>query len=118
MAACCLPILIIGIPFAEKILVAWMGNDYAGEPAKILKILLIGFLFNAMAQIPFSKIQAIGKAHITASLHMLELVPYLLMLYYLTINYALTGTAIAWSVRVIVDFFALFYLSRKLDAER
>lgn len=118
MAACCLPIIIIGIPFAEKILVAWMGNDYAGEPAKILKILLIGFLFNAMAQIPFSKIQAIGKAHITASLHMLELVPYLLMLYYLTVNYALTGTAIAWSVRVIVDFFALFYLSRKLDAER
>lgn len=118
MAACCLPILIIGIPFAEKILVVWMGNDYAGEPAKILKILLIGFLFNAMAQIPFSKIQAIGKAHITASLHMLELVPYLLMLYYLTVNYALTGTAIAWSLRVIVDFFALFYLSRKLDAER
>jgi len=117
MLVCCLPIVIFGIIFANKILVLWMGPDYANGPANILRILLVGFIFNAIAQIPFSKIQAAGKAHITAFLHMTELVPYLIALYFLTLHFSLIGTAIAWALRVTVDFIALYYFSRKLDAK-
>lgn len=115
LLACCLPIVLIGVIFSQQIMVLWMGKDYAGIPSEILRILLIGFLFNSLAQIPFSKIQATGKAHITAFMHMAEIAPYLLMLYFLTVNFSLIGTSIAWTIRVTFDFFALYYFSRKLN---
>lgn len=118
MLIACLPILLVGMVFANKIMVIWMGPDYAGEPAMILRILLVGFIFNALAQIPFSKIQAAGYAKITATLHMFELLPYLLALYYLTIHFSLIGTALAWSLRVSLDFIALYILSRKKYVSR
>ena len=118
MIIACLPIVLVGLLFANKIMVLWMGQAYAGEPASILQILLIGFIFNALAQIPFSKIQAAGYAKITATLHMVELLPYLLALYYLTIHFSLIGTALAWSLRVSFDFIALYILSRKKYVSR
>jgi O-antigen/teichoic acid export membrane protein len=113
MFGACLPIVIIGFIFANKIMIVWMGPAYAGQPATILRILLIGFIFNALAQIPFSKIQAAGYAKITATLHLCELVPYLIALYYLTIHFSLIGTAVAWALRVSLDFLVLYILSRK-----
>lgn len=113
MLGACLPIVIIGFIFANKIMIVWLGQTYAGQPATILRILLIGFIFNALAQIPFSKIQAAGYAKITATLHLCELAPYLIALYYLTIHFSLIGTAIAWTLRVSVDFLVLYILSRK-----
>lgn len=110
----CCPIILLGIIYAQEIMVTWMGNEYAGEPATILRILLVGFLFNALAQIPFAKIQAAGKAHVTAILHTFELVPYLLLLYILSSAYFLIGVAIAWSIRVTVDFFSLYFFSLKI----
>lgn len=113
MLVACLPIVLVGMILANKIMVIWMGPEYIGEPATILRILLVGFIFNALAQIPFSKIQAAGYAKITATLHMCELLPYLLALYYLTIHFSLIGTALAWTLRVTLDFIALYILSRK-----
>jgi len=118
MLGACLPIVIVGFVFTNTIMTVWMGSAYAGEPATILRILLIGFIFNALAQIPFSKIQAAGYAKITATLHMCELVPYLIALYYLTNHFSLIGTAIAWTLRVSLDFFALYILSRKKYVSR
>jgi len=118
MLAACLPIVIVGFIFANTIMTVWMGPTYAGEPATILRILLIGFIFNALAQIPFSKIQAAGYAKITATLHMFELIPYLVALYYLTNHFSLIGTAIAWTLRVSLDFLALYILSRKKYVSR
>lgn len=118
MLAACLPIVIIGFIFADTIMTVWMGTAYAGEPATILRILLIGFIFNALAQIPFSKIQAAGYAKVTATLHMCELIPYLIALYYLTNHFSLIGTATAWTLRVSLDFLALYILSRKKYVSR
>lgn len=109
----CFPLVIIVGAFADKILTLWMGNDYSGQPAIILQILLIGFFFNSIAQIPFAKIQALGKSRTTATVHFVEIIPYILLLYFLTINYSLLGTALAWSIRVIIDFIILYILSRR-----
>lgn len=114
VAISCSPIILLGIIYAQEIMVTWMGNEYAGEPAKILRILLVGFLFNALAQIPFAKVQAAGKAHVTAILHTFELIPYLILLYVLSSRYLLIGVAIAWSIRVTIDFFYLYFIASKI----
>lgn len=109
----CVPIITIGFIYSTEIMGLWMGHEYEGESANILRILLIGLFFNGVAQIPFAKIQAIGKSHITAIIHLLELVPYLFLLYFLSNHYSLIGVAIAWTIRVTVDFIALFLCSKK-----
>lgn len=110
----CSPIIILGFIFAKEIMVTWMGSDYGGVSVLILRILLVGFLFNSLAQIPFAKIQAVGKSHVTAILHTLELIPYLVLLYILSNSYFLIGVATAWTIRVCVDFLSLYYLSLKV----
>ena len=69
-----------------------------------------GFFFNSLAHIPFAEIQANGNAKLTALIHLLEVIPYLLLLFYLVEKYGVVGAAIAWSVRYTIDFFILFIL--------
>ncbi|EMO4513868.1 TPA: flippase [Enterobacter roggenkampii] len=114
MFAVCAPVVIIGIVFAENILHLWLGTSYAAHSKNILIILLVGFLFNALAQVPFTAIQSAGKAKITALLHCVEIIPYFVMLYFFVQHYGLIGVAFAWSIRVIVDWLILTIISQSL----
>ncbi len=114
MFAVCAPVVIIGIVFAEDILHLWLGTSYAAHSKNILIILLVGFLFNALAQVPFTAIQSAGKAKITALLHCVEIIPYFVMLYFFVQHYGLIGVAFAWSIRVIVDWIILTIISQSL----
>lgn len=114
MFAVCAPVVIIGIVFAENILHLWLGTSYAAHSKNILIILLVGFLFNALAQVPFTAIQSAGKAKITALLHCVEIMPYFVMLYFFVQHYGLIGVAFAWSIRVIVDWIILTIISQSL----
>ncbi|NLD09187.1 MAG: flippase [Xanthomonadaceae bacterium] len=100
---------------AEWLLVFWLGSDYSGTPATVLRILLIGFFFNALAQAPFAAIQAKGHAKTTAYIHLIELIPYLLLLTLLIHFFGVLGVALAWSIRVIVDFIILYIVHSKLE---
>lgn len=110
----CLPVACIGIWFAPELMKLWMGDKFGGVDAQVLRVLLIGFYLNALALIPFSLLQARGSARTTALVHLGEILPYLWLLYYMTTNYGILGTAAAWSTRMLVDLIALFLLSRKL----
>jgi len=108
---------LIAIPifvFAEWILTMWLGAPYGDESAGILRILLVGFIFNAVAQVPYSRIQAHGHSRVTALVHLFELLPYLAVLALLVREYGLIGAAFAWTLRVGVDLVALQILSRRL----
>ena len=86
-------------------------SEYTHLAANVLQILLIGFYFNALAQIPYVSLQALGKAKTTAALHLIELIPYLSLLSILTVKFGIIGTAIAWSVRTLCDLILLVILS-------
>lgn len=103
-------ITIVVIPifiFADKLILIWVGEKYLGLPVDVLRILLIGLIFNSIAQAPFTLLQAIGLAKVTAIVHLVEIIPYLLVLYFLIKNYGIVGAAIAWSVRMFFDLIVL-----------
>jgi O-antigen/teichoic acid export membrane protein len=100
--------------FAEELLRVWMGPDYGAGPALVLRVLLVGFFFNALAFSPFTDLQARGHSKVTALIHAAEVVPYLGALILLTSAYGITGTAIAWSVRTFVDFVVMETYARRL----
>lgn len=109
-----LAIIIPVAVFSEELLNLWLGVPYGEKSSTILRILVFGFAFNAMAQIPFSRIQAHGHSKITAIIHMIEVLPYIALLWLLAKEFGLIGAAIAWSSRVIIDFLVLEYCSRKM----
>lgn len=104
-----LPIFI----FAENILILWMGTEFTGEPKWVLRILVVGFVFNAMAQVPFTQLQAKGFSKVTALVHCAEVLPYLIILYLLIETYGIIGAAVAWFIRVGVDTAIFFILNAK-----
>lgn len=99
---------------AEDILLLWMGKQYLGSAVLVFQILMIGFLFNSIAQIPYARIQATGRAKATALLHLAEVIPYFILLYFLLLNFSLEGAATAWTLRVFFDYIALEFISRRL----
>ncbi|EGT4253150.1 flippase [Citrobacter amalonaticus] len=109
------PMLIVGFFASNKFMVLWMGPEFSGTSATILVILLIGFVFNSLAQVPFASIQSRGHAKITAYVHMIELIPYLLILFYFINSFGVIGAAYAWSIRVTVDYILLSFFDRCFD---
>lgn len=105
-----LPIACILTYFAKDILVIWFGYEYALEATLIFQIFIIGFIFNSIAQVPFANIQSNGGSKTTAILHLGEVLPYFLLLYYLIDQYGLIGAAWAWTIRMIIDFIFLFFI--------
>lgn len=107
------PVFVLASPMLDL----WLGAPYGAESANILRILLLGFVFNSLAQIPFSRIQALGKSRLTAMIHLAELLPYLAILAALVYSFGLVGAAVAWTLRVIVDMLILEYFSRRVCAK-
>jgi O-antigen/teichoic acid export membrane protein len=68
---------------------------------------------NGLAAIPFALIQGAGKPRITATLHMVELPIYLVVLFVCLHRYGITGAALAWSLRMLVDLVLLHSFARR-----
>ncbi len=115
LLAITLPLLLVGIVAGNWLMVLWMGPAFAGMSATVLSILLIGFVFNSLAQVPFASIQSRGYAKITAYIHLVELVPYLVMLFYLIKSYGIIGAASAWTIRMTVDYILLWLFDKRFD---
>lgn len=99
---------------APELMQTWMGNGYEGAPSTVLRILLIGFTFNSLANIPYTIIQANNKSKLTALTHAIEVIPYLALLFFLIKKYLVIGAAIAWTIRVTVDCIMLSFISIKI----
>lgn len=103
------PIGFFCIYFSEIILSLWLGREYGENSYQIFQILILGLVVNGFAQIPFASIQAKGFSKITAYIHLAEFFPYLILLIFM-INYVgLIGAAIAWTIRVVIDFLLLLF---------
>ena len=106
-AAVCAAAIILSPAFFRY----WIGGDFALLAAPVAQILFLGAWINGLAFVPFTLIQSQGRPDITGKLHMIEIVPFLLILWGLTSTLGINGTAIAWSVRCTTDALALFWMS-------
>lgn len=108
------PFAFVLMAFAPEGLALWVGEEFAGPGAPVARWLLVGVVVNAVAQVPFAFLQGIGRPDVTARLHLLEAPLYLALLWWLLGAYGITGAAVAWTVRVVLDAALLFWLSGKL----
>lgn len=98
--------------FARPLLGAWVGAEFAGHGAVVLRILAVGVLCNGLAYVPSGFVQAVGRPDLAARLHLLEAGPYALALWALARQFGLAGVAAAWTLRVLADLLLLCWCAR------
>ncbi len=108
------PVLLISAVFARELLAIWIDPQFAGRAAAVLSWLSVGVLANGIAQVRYGFVQGSGHPHWTATLHLLEL-PFYVVLLFLFVTYAgIAGAAFAWAVRTSVDYLVLDFMSYRL----
>ncbi len=106
-----LPLCFLLSAYSMEWLTLWVGPDFAAKSAPVAKWIAFGILANGLASVPYALIQGLGKPHLTATLHLLELPLYVAALWFLTTRYGLVGTAAAWTARVTLDAALLFIVA-------
>lgn len=94
--------------FARLFLKLWLGDTFAQNSTLVFQILAVGFFVNSLANVPFSFLQGIGRADITAKFQALEVVFYVPLAWGLIKLWGINGAAAAWAIRVTVDMLLLF----------
>ena len=103
----CAPAIFLSGPFLRL----WVGQRFAFESVAVAQIVMFGAWSNGVAFIPYGFIQARGKPHITAKVGLVEIIPFLLVLWLFISTMGLPGAAWAWTIRVTINLFALLWLS-------
>jgi O-antigen/teichoic acid export membrane protein len=91
----------------------WLGADFAQQSGMLTQVLLLAFGVNAVAQIPVTALQAMGRVRAVALLHSAELVPYAVLVFFAISWLGLVGAAWAWLLRSIVDYGVLAWMWHK-----
>jgi O-antigen/teichoic acid export membrane protein len=97
------PVIAFLFVFTPEILQLWVGAEFRDSSATVMRILLLGMAMNGYARLAQTLIQSDGRADITAKLHLLEVLPYLMALLVAVKYWGIVGVACVWVARVMVD---------------
>jgi O-antigen/teichoic acid export membrane protein len=107
------PLALGGALFAAQWLEAWLGAEYAHQGARAAQLLCIGVLLNCLAYLPFTLLQARGRADLVAKTHLAELPLYFVLLAVTVPALGISGAALAWALRCAGDTAALVWLAHR-----
>lgn len=105
------PLVAAGVLFMETFLTLWIDSTFAWQSALVGQVLLLGFWANGFARIASAQLQARGRPDLVAKCHLCEVLPYFGLLYLGLSQVGLVGAAVAFTLRVFLDFALLASLS-------
>lgn len=94
----------IGWWLLPDFMVWWMGAAFAADATLVAQVLLIAFAINALAQIPYTGLLALGQTRTIATIHLLECLPCLACLWWAVSHHGLLGAAWVCVARGLVDY--------------
>lgn len=100
-------IVAIGVGFSQEFIVLWLGESFVAQSTVVMQILLVGFAFNALAQVTYVSLQSEGQNRMVAYLHLCELPVYGVLLWWMIELSGIEGAALAWAIRSLADWLAL-----------
>lgn len=103
------------ILFSGAFLRIWIGAHFQATSQTVAQILMFGAWMNGVAFLPYSFLQAQGRPHITATVGLIEVIPFFIVLWLLIENLGLPGAALAWTLRVSINCVVLFLLSDAIN---
>ena len=90
----------------------WLGAETSAASTPVACILLFGFWANSLSRVTGAELQALGRPRVLAVVHMAELLPYALLLYFSMRWFGIAGAAFAWSARCAIDTIILYICTR------
>jgi O-antigen/teichoic acid export membrane protein len=97
------PAAVLLVATAPDLLRVWLGAEFAAASAAALQILAVGIVINAVAHVPVTTLQSMGRPDLPARFHLLEVPLHAVVAVLLIRNWGVTGAAAAWTVRVTLD---------------
>jgi O-antigen/teichoic acid export membrane protein len=108
------PLTILLLVSGHWFLLIWLGPLFADRGTFVLQIIAVGVLMSALAQIPAQLLDAVGRPDLKTKILLAELVPYLLLAWFLISRWGINGAAVAWAVRSTVELVLFFAVSHRL----
>ena len=100
--------------FAPEGLAIWLDERFMQNSTQVTRILSAGIFFTCLGQIPYAFIQGAGRPDLTGKLHLIEFPPYIVLLA-VSINLAgITGAAVIWTLRFVIDTIVMYLIAQKL----
>jgi O-antigen/teichoic acid export membrane protein len=107
------PIVLLLVTFAPEGLAIWLDEQFLQNSTVVTRILSAGIFFTCLGQIPYAFIQGAGRPDLTGKLHLIELVPYIVLVV-LGIHLAgIAGAAAIWTLRFMIDTLAMYLIAQK-----
>lgn len=110
ISAIMLPLCALAAAGAYDGLRMWLGGDFAANAHRVVEIVALGIFVYAIAHLPHAWLQAVGRAHLTAKVQLVELPLYALGLYAAVTAWGIAGAAYLWVLRVFLDCLLLLRL--------
>ena len=106
--AICAAAIVLAWPFLEL----WMGKEFGAISGPIAELLLIGGWTNGLYFIIGSLLTAQGRPDIVAKVDALEIVPYIILVWFLANQFGLLGAAVAWTIMVTCEMGISFLVAQ------
>jgi O-antigen/teichoic acid export membrane protein len=105
------PVITCGILLAHPFMTLWLGAGFAGHARGIAEILLDGAWINCLAWVPVTLLQAQKRPGLVARLHVIELAPFVALVWVGVRYGGVYGAALACALRMWADALLLFHVS-------
>jgi len=106
------PLIAFGILFARPLMTFWLGMAFAHKAQGIAEILLHGAWINCLAWAPSTLLLSQGRPGLVARLHLIEVTPFVALVWFGVWLGGIHGAAVASSMRMWADALLLFHVSR------
>jgi O-antigen/teichoic acid export membrane protein len=106
------PLMLLLAFIAQPFLGLWAGKVYGDHSTDLFYIMVVGVWFNALGWLP-AYFLSLGHMRQFATLHVLEIVPYVVITALLASTFGATGAAAAWAGRATIEATILFLLARR-----
>jgi O-antigen/teichoic acid export membrane protein len=105
------PLVLAGIVLLDPFMSLWLGRSLADKTAPLGEVMLIGVWAASLAHIPYFLLQGTGRPGVVGRLQLLEMVPFLFVLWAALHLWGLQGAAWIWTVRIVIDAALMFRLA-------
>ncbi|MHB8055238.1 MAG: flippase [Candidatus Aminicenantales bacterium] len=102
------------IAFSGFILRIWIAPEFSAQSRFVLQALSLGFLFSALAYVPNSYLQGLGRADLPTKFQLIELAVFAPSLWFGVVRYGVNGAAAVCALRVLFDLVLQLWACRRV----
>ncbi len=112
-----MPACLVLYVFSGELLAVWISKEFALESKLIAQIMLLGVLFNCFNWIPYGWLQATSNVKWSIYIVIVEIPFFFFTFYVLTNKFGILGASVAWSGRLVFDYFLTYIVVLKLQKQ-